>query len=32
MVAREVNGIMDTLLVLVPGEQDGIPLDPETLF
>jgi len=32
MVAREVNGIMDTLLVLMPGEQDGIPMNPETLF
>lgn len=32
MVAREVNGLMDTVLVLLPGEQDGIPLDPETLF
>ena len=32
MVTREVNGLIDTLLVLVPGEQDGIPLDPETLF
>ena len=32
MVAREVNGLMDTLLVFLPGEQDGIPLDPETLF
>ena len=32
MVSREVNGLMDALLVLVPGEQDGIPLDPETLF
>jgi len=32
MVSREVNGLMDTLLVLVPGEQDGIPMNPETLF
>lgn len=31
-VAREVNGMADMVLVLIPGEQDGIPMDPETLF
>jgi len=32
MVAREVNGIVDTLFVFLPGEQEGLPLEPATLF
>ncbi len=32
MIAREFSGLTDTVLVFLPGEQDGIPLSPETLF
>ncbi len=32
MVEREVNGLFDTVLVFLPGEQDGHPMTPETLF
>lgn len=32
MIARFVNGVMDTLMVTSPGEQDGLPMEPETLF
>ena len=31
-VAREVNGLFDAFMSFVPGEQDGYPLKPETLF
>ena len=29
---RAANGVFDTILVFVPGEQDGYPMSPETLF
>ncbi len=32
MGARAVNGLFDTLLVFIPGEQEGWPMQPETLF
>ena len=31
-VAREFNGLWDTVNVFLPGEQDGYPMTPETLF
>lgn len=31
-VARAGNGFFDTAFVFVPGEQEGYPMDPETLF
>ncbi len=32
MVAREFNGILDLFMSFLPGEQDGLPMQPETLF
>ncbi len=32
MVSREVNGLFDAVMSFVPGEQDGYPVQPETLF
>ena len=32
MGAREANGLFDAVMSFVPGEQDGYPVQPETLF